>query len=91
MGKLLHNMDIQLCCFLAGIYVCLHLFGCQNNYINVFSEIQVFKCFLCACAANDAGCEATGGPPQELGAKRLVNYIGMFRAIHCAVNVSTLF
>ena len=31
MGKLLHNMDIQLCCFLAGIYVCMHLFGCQNK------------------------------------------------------------
>ena len=25
--------------------------------------------------ANDAGREATGGPPQELGAKRLVNKI----------------
>ena len=34
--------------------------------INVFSEIKVFKCFLCACAANDAGREVTGGPPQEL-------------------------
>ena len=34
MGKLLyiiHNMDIQLCCFLAEIYVCVHLFGCQNK------------------------------------------------------------
>ena len=31
MGKLLHNMDIQLCCFLAGIYICVHLFGCQNK------------------------------------------------------------
>ena len=43
--------------------------------INVFSEISeipVFKCFLCACAANDAGREMTGGPPQELDAKRLV-------------------
>ena len=29
MGKLLHNMDIQLCCFLAGM--CVHLFGCQNK------------------------------------------------------------
>ena len=26
-----HNMDIQLCFFLAGIYVCVHLFGCQNK------------------------------------------------------------
>ena len=42
----------------------------------MFSEIQVFKCFLCTCAANDAGCEATGGPPQELGAKQLAYYIG---------------
>ena len=41
----------------------------------MFSEIQVFKCFLCTCAANDAGREATGGPPQELAVKRLVNNI----------------
>ena len=27
--------------------------------------LEVFKCFLCACAANDAGRKATGGPPQE--------------------------
>ena len=27
----IHNMDIQLCCFLAGIYVCVHLFGCPNK------------------------------------------------------------
>ena len=26
-----YNMDIQLCCFIAGIYVCVHLFGCQNK------------------------------------------------------------
>ena len=38
----------------------------------MFSEIKVFKCFLCACVANDAGHEATGGPPQELAAKQLV-------------------
>ena len=38
----------------------------------MFSEIQVFKCFLCACAANDAGRKATGGPLQELAAKRIV-------------------
>ena len=50
------------------------------EYINGFSEIKVFKCFLCACAANDAGCEATGGPPQELVAKRLVYiYIYIYR------------
>ena len=41
----------------------------------MFSEIKVFKCFLCVCAANDAGRKATGGPPQELDAKRLVLYI----------------
>ena len=73
MGKLLHNMDIQLCCFLAGIYVynyvCICLVARKNQR---FSEIQVFKCFLCACAANDAGREATGGSPQELAAKQLV-------------------
>ena len=61
---------IQLCCFLAGIYVCVHLFGCQNKS-TCFQKL-VFKCFLCACAANDAGREATGGPQQELAAKRLV-------------------
>ena len=37
--------------------------------------LEVFKCFLCACTANDAGRFATGGPPQELDVKRLVNYI----------------
>ena len=63
-------MDIQLCCFLAGIYVCVHLFVCQNK--SVFSEIQVFKCFLCACTANDAGHKATGDRLQELAVKRLV-------------------
>ena len=42
--------------------------------INVFSEIKVFKCFLCACAANDAGRKATSGSPQELGAKWLVHH-----------------
>ena len=73
-----HNMDIQLCCFLAGIYVCVHLFDCQNKstcfQIFKFSDIQVFKCFLCACAANDAGRFVTGGPLQELDAKLLVLY-----------------
>ena len=34
--------------------------------------LEIFKCFLCACAANDASREATGGPPQELAAKQLV-------------------
>ena len=28
--------------------------------------LEIFKCFLCACAANDAGREATAGPPPEL-------------------------
>ena len=51
-------------------YVCVHLFGCQNKS-NVFSEVQVFKCFLCACAENDAGRKTTSGPPLELDAKRL--------------------
>ena len=37
--------------------------------INVFSEIKVFKCFLCAYTTNDASRKATGGPPQELTAK----------------------
>ena len=40
----------------------------------MFSNIQVLKCFLCACVANDAGHFVTGGPPQELGVKRLVFY-----------------
>ena len=38
----------------------------------MFAEIQLFQCVLCACAANDAGREATGGSPHELAAKRLV-------------------
>ena len=50
-------LDIQLCCFLAGIYVCVHLFGCQNK--SACFQKLVFKCFLCTCAANDAGREAT--------------------------------
>ena len=33
---------------------------------------EVFKCFLCACAANNAGHKATASPPQELDVKRLV-------------------
>ena len=56
----------------------------------MFSEIQVFKCFLCAYAANDVG----GGPPQELDAKQLVAYkklargvsASVFRCYRCAVN-----
>ena len=53
MEKLLHNMDIQLCCFLAGIYVCVHCLVARINQ-RVFrnSSLQIF---LCACAANDAG------------------------------------
>ena len=48
----------------------------------MFSEIQVFKCFLCACAENDAGRKATGGTPQELAAKWLV--------IHIIINIQPL-
>ena len=44
-------------------------------------EIQVFKCYLCACAANDAGREMTGGPPQELDTKRLVSNIYIYICI----------
>ena len=40
--------------------------------IKMFSEIQVFRCFLCTCAANDAGHKVTGGSPQELATKQLV-------------------
>ena len=54
------------------MYVCICLVARINQ-----QEIQAFKRFLCACAANDAGREATGGPPQELDAKRLVTNIIM--------------
>ena len=44
-------------------------------------------CFLCVCAANDAGHEATGGPPQELAAKRLViDIIRPFRNVYYSEN-----
>ena len=61
-------------CYTKWIYIqlCLCAFVWLPEKINAFSEIQVFKCFLCACAANDAGRKATSGPPQELGTKRLV-------------------
>ena len=64
-------MDIQLCCFLAGIYVC----GCQNKSTRFLkfksSKFNVFYARI--YAANDVGREATGGPPQELGAKRYIS------------------
>ena len=52
------------------MYVCICLVARINQRV---SEIKVFKCFLCACVANDAGRFTTGGPPQELAAKRLVS------------------
>ena len=55
----------------------------------MFSEIQVFKCFLCVCAANDTGRKATGGPPQELDAKQLV-YIYKIRAIEQTRKLASL-
>ena len=54
------------------MYVCICLVA---RKINMFSEIKVFKCFLCVCRANDAGRKATGGPQQELVAKQLVRNI----------------
>ena len=49
------------------------LFGCQTKS-TCFQKFKPSKCFLCACAANDAGRLTTSGPPQELEAKRLVIY-----------------
>ena len=47
----------------------------------------LYDCFLCACAANDAGHEATGGPLQELAAKRLViDIIRPFRNVYYSEN-----
>ena len=46
MGKLLHNMDIQLCCFLAGIYV--YNYVCINwlpEKINVFQKFKSSNAF----------------------------------------------
>ena len=34
MGKLLHNMDIQFCCFLAGIYIIMYVCICLVARIN---------------------------------------------------------
>ena len=68
MGKLLHNMDIQLCWFLAGIYVCVHLFDCQNKS----TCFQIFKSSNVFYARARQMTEATDGPPLEQAAKRLV-------------------
>ena len=53
----------------------MHLFGCQNKStcLQKFKSSNVF--YARACAANDAGRKVTGGPPQELAAKRLVSNI----------------
>ena len=48
----------------------------------MLSEIHVFKCFLCACAANGVGREATDGPPQELATKRLVCHMYIIIRLH---------
>ena len=61
------------------MYVCICLVARINQ--RVFRNSS-FQCFLCACAANDAGRDATGDPLQELDAKRLVLYI-YNRAVKC--------
>ena len=48
--------------FLSSRNICMCAFVWLPELINVFSEIKVFKCFLCASAPNDTGREATGGP-----------------------------
>ena len=53
------------------MYIIMCAFVWLPEKIYVFQKFKVFKCFLCACAANDAGREATGGSPQELAAKQL--------------------
>ena len=60
---------------LSSRNTCMCAFVWLPEQINVFSEIKVFKCFLCACAANDAGREVNGGLLQELTAKRLVYHM----------------
>ena len=76
MGKLLHNMDIQLCFFLVGIYVCVHLFGCQtkSTYFQKFKSSNVFYAHARQMILVT---KRPATPPQELAAKRLV-YICMY-------------
>ena len=63
---------IQLCCFLAGIYVCVHLFGCQNKStcFQKFKSSNVF--YARARQMMPVAKRPVGGTPQELAAKRLV-------------------
>ena len=61
---------IYNCCFLAGIYVCVHLFGCQNKS-TCFQKFKSSNVFY-ACARQRmpvATREATGDPPQELAVR----------------------
>ena len=61
----------------------MYVFICLVARINhVFSEIQVFKCFL----ANDAGRFA-----QELGAKRLVLYIIIIYTSNVYIRICILY
>ena len=53
------------------MYVCICLVA--RNKSTCFQKFKSSNVFLCACVANDAGREATGGPPEELDAKRLVS------------------
>ena len=41
--------------------------------------LEVVKCFLCACAANDAGRKATCSPPASAGARGEVVSICIYK------------
>ena len=46
-------LSLQLCCFLVGIYVCVHLFDCQNKS-TFFQKLKSSNVF-CARARPSAG------------------------------------
>ena len=67
-----HNMDIQLCCFLARIYVCVHLFGCHNKSMS-FQKLNSSNVFY--ARARQMMPVAFDGPLQELYRCEAASYI----------------
>ena len=61
-----HDMDIQLCCFQAGIYVCVHLFGYQNKS-TCFQKFKSSNIFWLPVASRPAALRR-----NYIGEKRLV-------------------
>ena len=67
---------IWLCCFLAGIYACMRLFGCHNKS-TCFQKFKSSNVFYARARQMMPVAKRPAGqrPPQELGAKQLVSYI----------------